>query len=687
MQGKEKYHPSRHGFKILLKAITIIVICTIIVWLLPKTGSFNYAYQKGMPWNYETLIATFDFPIHKTSDELKFEADRAISEQMPIFNINESVTTSQHEKFCDKLSEFKDILSGHTLDAITKQFLRVYQAGIILLPSTLADREITNVLVVKDNIATSREYKQLYTLKKAYSELDDFIRKLPLTPETAEQLQKINLNNFLQPNLEYDAQKTRMAVESSVRNISTTQGMLRKGEVIVSRNELITPEKYKILDSFKIEYEQITGSTGDKIRIGFSQAVLVLLATLSFSVFLYFNRKRLFYSDRDFFFLYCMFLLTVVMGSITHLLHTNILAIPVLLFPIIVNILFGKRAALYLLLGTTILVAYFSSNSYMYIFMQLVGGIVSIFGIQHLQRRGQLFLSIALIFVSYVLVYGSFTLIQQGTFITRDLLNISMLLINTLLLCLTYPILYLVEKLFGYTSEITLLEYSNPNHPVLRILTHKAPGTFQHSLMVANLAEEAIYRIGGSPLLARTGALYHDIGKIENPVFFIENQSGGVNPHDAYDFDESAQMIINHVVKGVELAHKYKLPEAITNFIRTHHGKSKAKYFYNSYRNKYPDRDIDEGLFTYPGPDPTTKECAVLMMADAVEAASRTLEIKNEENIRNLVSSIIDGQLNEGRFSNADITFKDITAVKRAFTELLINVFHARIAYPKLVAK
>jgi putative nucleotidyltransferase with HDIG domain len=420
------------------------------------------------------------------------------------------------------------------------------------------------------------------------------------------------------------------------------------------------------------------------VSITVSQAILTLIALASFSIFLYFSRKRLFYSNKDFVFLHCMFLLTVLVGLSGYLLNINVLLMPVLFFPIIVNILFGTRSALFLLLGTSLLIAHLASNSYMYIFMQVAAGIVSIYSLSHLQRRGQLFLSMTLVLATYVLVYCTFIPLPRGYFNANDLLALASLTGNALLLCLTYPVLYIVEKLFGYTSEISLLEFSNPNHPLLRLLTKKAPGTFQHSLMVANLAEEAVYHIGGSPLLARTGAMYHDIGKTHSPVMFIENQAGGLNPHSSLDFDESARIVINHVAQGVELAHKHNLPEAIVQFIRTHHGRSKAKYFYFSYKNKYPDREVDEALFTYPGPEPSTRECAVVMMADAVEAASRSLEIKNEENISKLVHDLIDGQFKDGRFNNADITFKDIATVKRVYTEQLVNIYHARISYPKL---
>ena len=323
----------------------------------------------------------------------------------------------------------------------------------------------------------------------------------------------------------------------------------------------------------------------------------------------------------------------------------------------------------------------------MYAFMQVAAGIVAIFSLTHLQRRGQLFLSILWVFITYSLVYTAFMLVQEGELRVAHLFGYLWLLVNCLLLMLTYPVIYIFERIFGYTSEITLIELSNPNHPALRNLTKKAPGTFQHSLMVANLAEEAIYRIGGNPLLTRTGALYHDIGKTYEPIYFIENQSGGINPHDKCEFDESARHIINHVTKGVEMAKKYNLPECIVDFIRTHHGKSKVKYFYNSFKNKYPDKEIDEAAFTYAGPDPVTRECAVVMMADAVEAVSRTLKEKTVANITKVVNDIIDGQVRDGRFANAEITFKDIAIVKKVFIEMLTNIYHSRIAYPALEKK
>lgn len=679
----KKHRTIQYVFKIS----TIIIICGLIVLLLPKIEGFKYSYQKGMPWKYETLIAPLDFPLYKSAEELAADIEKIKKEQAPIFNFKETNIEAQINKLSEKINTYRTANNGKDMDKIIQKLREIYSKGILLMPEKMDPAKIKNILIVKNNIAFDEKFSNVYTLKQAYETLVKYIESLHLAKSTEEGILSLGLNNYINPNLEYDAGKTGLAIETSVKSITPTQGMVNRGDIIISQNDLVTPEKYKVLESFRIEHEQSLGSTIDRIRISVAQTVLTLIAIMSFSIFLYVSRKRLFYNNRDFFFLYSMFLLTIALGSISYFQHINILTIPVLFFPIIVNILFGTRPALYLLIGTSLLVSYYAPNNYMYFFMQISAGIVAMFSLSHLQRRSQLFIALGLIFLTYILVYGAFTLIQEGTLAPKHLFAVVFLIINTGLLSLIYPALYLVERLFGYTSEISLLEYSNPNHPALRNLTKKAPGTFQHSLMVANLAEEAIYHIGGSPLLARAGALYHDIGKTYNPIMFVENQTGGLNPHDSLDFDESAQIIIKHVTQGLELANKYKLPEVLKDFIRTHHGKSKVKYFYYSFKNKYPDKEIDESLFTYPGPDPVRKECVVVMMADGVEAASRALEIKDEENLTKLVNNLIDGLLQDGRFTNADLTFKDISTVKRVFTEMLINVYHARIAYPKLHTK
>lgn len=637
-----------------------------------------------MPWRYETLYAPFDFPIYKTEAELDKDKEKIVQEQTPIFNLNPEVKTNQLHKFATALDPYKNPATTQTIENLQRKLARLYDAGILQLPENLVAENLKTIKIVNNNIGRDVDFPKTYTLKKAYSTLTDWINSSNLPQSTKEHILSLNLNNYIQPNLEFDASKTKLQLLNQLKNISLTQGMVRNGEVIIAKRELVTPEKIKLLQSLKKEYRHNAGSSVSNLRTLGGQIILTLAAIVIFSIFFYYSKKRIFYNNKEFIFLYGSFLATVILGSIGFYQNINMLALPVLFFIIIVNILVGSRSALYMLLGTSLLISYFAPNSYMYLFMQIAAGIVAIFSLAQLQRRGQLFLSIFLIFITYAAVYIAFILTQEGEIELTHAFGILWLLVNCLLLSLSYPVIYIFERIFGFTSEITLMELSNPNHPALRALTKKAPGTFQHSLMVANLAEEAIYRIGGNPLLTRTGALYHDIGKSYEPIFFIENQTGGINPHDKCEFDESAQHIINHVTKGVELAKKYNLPEVIVNFIRTHHGKSKVKYFYNSFKNKYPDKPLDESLFTYAGPDPVSKECAVVMMADAVEAVSRTLQDKTEENLKKSVNDIIDGQVNEGRFQNSDITFRDIAIVKRVFTEMLANIYHSRIAYPKL---
>ena len=678
---------TRRRLNFAFRLLVIFVICAVTVYLFPKVGTFQYEYQKGMPWQYETLYAPFDFPIYKTEEELQEDREQVIAEQEPIYKRNNETAAAEVEKFNTALRTFETPNTREGLQTVAHRLQDIYAAGILQVPERMNAEKIRNVRIVENNIAETVEFQKTYTLKKAYTSLSKEIDRAKLPKIVKEQILSLNLNNYLHENLEFDLNKTMQAEVGALKGISLTQGMVQQGDQIIGNRELVTAEKMKILDSLKKEYRHNLGAADSYMRTVGGQTLLVLVALAIFTVFFYYSKRRIFYHTREFIFLYGMFLATIVLGSLGYHQHIEMFSVPVLFFPIIVNILIGSRSALYLLLGTTLLISYYAPNSYMYAFMQVAAGIVAIFSLTHLQRRGQLFLSILWVFITYSLVYTAFMLVQEGELRVAHLFGYLWLLVNCLLLMLTYPVIYIFERIFGYTSEITLIELSNPNHPALRNLTKKAPGTFQHSLMVANLAEEAIYRIGGNPLLTRTGALYHDIGKTYEPIYFIENQSGGINPHDKCEFDESARHIINHVTKGVEMAKKYNLPECIVDFIRTHHGKSKVKYFYNSFKNKYPDKEIDEAAFTYAGPDPVTRECAVVMMADAVEAVSRTLKEKTVANITKVVNDIIDGQVRDGRFANAEITFKDIAIVKKVFIEMLTNIYHSRIAYPALEKK
>ena len=538
----------------LFRLVIMLAICIITVYLFPKAGSFQYEYHKGMQWRYETLNAPFDFPIYKTEDELQNEREKIMEKQSPIFFLNPETTPQHIQRFQSALHQFSQEATPAALQKVLDKIQTIYQAGIVQLPEQYNADKIHQLKIVENNIGRKVDFNRIYTLKKAYSTLSEQIKQAGLPKSVQDRILSLNLNNFLQPNLEFDESKTTLELFNQLQHISLTEGMVQQGDVIISQSETVTPEKIKILNSLKNEYQLKLGTTETYMKTIGGQVILVLASLLIFSIFFYYSKKRIFYNNREFIFLYGLFQATILLGSLGYYQNINIFAVPVLFFIIIVNILIGGRSALYLLLSTTLLLAYYAPNSYMFAFMQIAAGIVSIFSLIHLQRRGQLILSIFFIFITYSLVYTAFLLAQEGEIRTTHLLEFLWLFVNCLLLTLTYPVIYIFERIFGYTSEITLIELSNPNHPALRNLTKKAPGTFQHSLMVANLAEEAIYRIGGNPLLTRTGALYHDIGKTYDPIFFIENQTGGINPHNQCDYDISAQHIINHVTKGVELA-------------------------------------------------------------------------------------------------------------------------------------
>ena len=682
MATKEK----NNIWNIVLRIAFIIFVCGAIVWVMPKVGSFQYEYQNGMPWRYETLNAPFDFPIYRTDKEIAETINVNLQNHIPIFN---KVNSNDSKNINQIQQRVKDIIGDTNVayPAICKKVKELYQNGIINIPAEMLDNPPLQIKVVENNYAKEVEIAKLNTPKEAFIELFNTIEAYIAEPQLREKLKRASLNELITPNIEFDEAKNQSELERIQSSTSPTKGMVKRGEQIIAKREIITPEKEQVLNSLKVAYSTNSWAEFDSRRVIVGQTLLVILALVIYSIYFFYSKRTIFKSNKSFVFLYLMLLAMALIGALAYYENLNFYAIPVLFFVIVVNILIGSRSALYLLISGTIILSCFAPYRIEFVFMQLVAGIVGIFTLSSLQRRGQLFLSMLFIYLAYVATFIAIELMKNGA-IEVSILNTPLwLLVNCLLLTLAYPIIYLIEKVFGFTSETTLIELSNPHHPALRELTKKAPGTFQHSLMVANMAEEAIDRIGGNVLLTRTGAMYHDIGKSETPFLFIENQSGGVNPHTSMEFDESAQKIIHHVEAGVELAKKYNLPNVIVDFIKSHHGKSKVKYFYNSYCNKYPDRPIDESLFTYKGPDPISKECSVVMMADAVEAIVRSLADKSEENIAATISNTIDAQIADGRYANSYITFRDVSIIKEAFLEVLASIYHSRIAYPKLRAE
>jgi len=503
-------------------------------------------------------------------------------------------------------------------------------------------------------------------------------------PGIDEDLLRGSVISVLAHNIFYDESKTESERNAALEKLSLTSGMVQRGELIISKGEVVSSEKYQVLESLKEKYETSQGTRKAYYTVLAGQIIIITIAFLVLFLILIYFRKDVGTSNKK--------LVLILSVLIIMILGTNLVVkyqvdylylLPFSLVPVIIRAFFDTRLAIYVHLVTVILAGFLVPDSFQFVFLQLIAGIIGVFSLYNLEKRSQIFLASLWIFLAYASIYTGKTLIEEGDITLVKPLNYAMFAGSSFLVILAYPLIFLMEKIFRMITDITLIELSNTNNKLLRELAQKAPGTFQHSLQVANLAEEAIYEIGGNALLIRVGALYHDIGKMDMPMFFIENQVSGINPHDELTYEESARIIISHVIKGVEMAKRHNLPEEIIDFIRTHHGTRKVEYFYIRQRKDFPDEVVDEKTFTYHGPIPFSKETAVLMMADSVEAASRSLQKPDEEKINNLVSGIIAKQVETNQFINSDITLRDITTVEKILKSKLKNIYHIRIAYPE----
>jgi len=665
----------------------------------PNTGSFKYEFHKGNPWKHETLIAPFDFPIYKTDKDITDEKLEILKDYKPYFIYNDTIGDSHIYNFAteylEKWNNF--ILLSHnnrdsielaklkysSLNTCKSLFKQIYERGI--LNNTLNDNSIKEISIIKYGIAETIQLETAFTPVSAYNYFLDTSKEKIKNKSVLAFIKKLNINSFLYPNLTFNKEKSEQFKEQLLENVSLTKGIIQSGERIIMKGDIINNGKYQILTSLKTEYEKFIGDSGKRQLTLLGRFIIIFSCLIMLYLFLLNFRKRIFFNNKKMLFIFLTItLVSVLATSISKLPFLDIYIIPIIIIPIIINSFTDSKTALATLVASSLIIGYIVPNSYEFVFMHISAGCIAVYSLNKLHRRGQLILTVFFAFLTYSIIYCAFSLTQETDYTNINWYKIAWIAGNCFLLTLSYPLIYMFEKMFGFISDTTLIELSNPNHPVLRELTQKAPGTFQHSLQVANLAEEAIYKIGGNPLMVRAGALYHDIGKMYEPVYFIENQQPDTeNPHNSLDFNESAKIITDHVKRGVKLAKKHNLPDQIIHFIVTHHGEGKAMYFYNSYKNKYPDKEINEDDFTYPGPNPFSKETAVLMMADAVEASCRSLKEKSIENITQLIDEIINKQIEEGKFNNADITFKDIDTIKKTFTNMIININHGRIAYPK----
>jgi len=494
----------------------------------------------------------------------------------------------------------------------------------------------------------------------------------------------MNLSNFILPNLKFDLQRTEQLKKQALDGISETIGFVQAGERIIYKGELVDANKYRILLSLKREYESggVFSDSAFLIILGYIIVIIFLLITLI--LFIYNYQPKILSNYRKGSMILILLTIFIVATSIVEKNnYVNLYVIPFAIVPVVIKVFFDERMALFVHLTMIFIIGFMAPNSFEFVILQFVSGYAAIFSLSTLSRRGQLYVSSAGVFLALSVLYLGIALTQEGNLSNIRWNYFAYFGISSFLVLLAYPLIYAFERIFGFISDMTLIELSNTNHKLLRQLAMKAPGTFQHSLQVANLAESAANKIGANSLLVRTGALYHDIGKLYAPIFFTENQISGINPHDNLPFEESAKIIINHVSEGVALAQKNKLPQQIIDFIRTHHGTTTVQYFYKNYIKKYPDRKEDIEKFTYPGPRPFSKETAILMMADSLEAASRSIKDINKEKIDQLVEDIINKQMEQKQFVNTDLTFREITTLKEFFKELLLNIYHMRIEYPK----
>ena len=667
----------------LYKGLIFLITVTIIVYFLPKEGKFNYQFDINTPWKYGLLQASFDFPIYKNELQVQAEEDSLMATYQPYYNLNKETEKNAVDKFReDYYKNLKQHIGREYFRYIERTLKELYAQGIVSGNELgqLKEDSVHHILLIEQNTATSIPIGQLYTTKAAYEYL--------LNSDTAQYskliLQQCNLNNYITPNITYDEEKSESALQDLLSNISWANGYVLNGQKIIDRGEIVDENTYNILLSLKKEWEKRGDTIEEKRLTILGQIIFVSLFIICFMTYLELFRDRFYEQRGNIILLFLLIIFFPVLSSIIVEQNlTSIYVVPYAMIPIIIRIFLDSRTAFMAHVAIILICSITLQYPYEFILLQLLTGMAAIFSLRELSQRSQLFRTAFIVFACYALLYFAFELILEDD-LTK--LNTRMYIyfgINGVMLLFAYPLLFALEKIFGFTSNVTLVELSNINNSLLREMSEIAPGTFQHSLQMANLAAEAANRIGAKSQLVRTGALYHDIGKMVNPAFFTENQSG-VNPHKSLSYEQSAQVIISHVTEGLKLAEKHNLPKVIKDFINTHHGHGLTKYFYISYQNEHPNEEVDTEMFRYPGVDPFTKEQAILMMSDSVEAASRSLPEYTEESIGSLVDKIIDTQVADGFFKECPITFKDIAMVKALFKEKLKTMYHTRITYPEL---
>lgn len=671
----------KNFFKDLLYTILITIgSIAVIVYFLPRGGEFNYQFDLNKPWKYGQLIATFNFPIYKDETVVKKEQDSLRSHFQPYFKYRKG----EVDNVMKNIFESAQLVAAPLKYKIylRQRLLSIYTAGIVSNEDMnwLQMRRTQSVYVTDDKLANERQTSGLLTVKKAYQLLLAGTSHIDRNV-----LQQYNLSTFITPNITLDKSRTRQAMKDMLDNYSWATGFVQSGQKIVDRGEIVGRQTYNILESLKKESAKRDETISQREYILLGQILFVTLLMICFMLYLRLFRRN-FYRHKNSMalMLSCIIFYSILTALMVEHNLFNVYIIPYAMIPIVLRTFLDSRTAFLTLLITVLICSITLHYPYEFVLLQLTAGLISMYSLSELTERSQLLKVAFFVSLTYAVTYFAIELTNVTDVSKFNLSMYKYFLINGIFLMFAYPILYLLEKAFGFTSNVTLVELSNTNNHLLRRMSELAPGTFQHSIQVANLASEAANAIRANSQLVRTGALYHDIGKLENPEFFTENQTENTNPHKELSYERSAQIVIGHVTGGLKLAEKYRLPAAIKDFIRTHHGCGKTKYFYISWKNEHPDEEPDEKMFTYPGPNPFTKETAILMMADSVEAASHSLPKHTDESINELVDRIIDTQVADRAFERCPITFRDINQIKSVFKEKLRSIYHIRVSYPEL---
>lgn len=668
--------------KILSRMALVLISVVIIVLFIPRNSGPQFRYDVGKPWMYGSLIAKFDFPIYKTDEAIKQERDSLLRNFEPYFNFKENMESAQMTRFFEDFTGGLPGMPATYTNIVADKLHQLYKSGIMGATefSSIAQDTTKMIRVIDGKTAYSVRISRVLSTMTAYEQiyLDE-----RLAPYRA-QLQRCNLNEYIEPNLIYDKERSEAEKNDLLGQIPLASGMVLAGQKIVDRGEIVDDYTFRVLSSFEKETQRRSASTTAVPSTIAGQVIFVSLFIILFTMYLGMFRRDYFSKPRSIAMLYAM--ITVFPILVSLMIEHNVFSVYILPFamaPIFIRVFMDSRTAFLTHIVMVMLCAAAVKYQYEFIIVQLVAGLVAIYSLRELSQRGQLFKTALFVTLASCAIYFALQLMTDNTFTTVDNSMYKYFVINGIMLLFVYPLMLIIEKTFGFISNVTLIELSNTSKDLLRRLSEVAPGTFQHSIMVSNLASAIAEKIGAKAQLVRTGALYHDIGKMQNPAFFTENQNG-VNPLDNMSRIDAAHIVINHVTDGLKLAEKHNLPGVIKDFISTHHGAGMTKYFYVSYRNEHPDEPIDDSLFTYPGPNPFIREQAILMMADSVEAAARSLPEYTEFSISNIVNKIVDGQLKEGYFEYCPITFHDIAMAKQVLIERLKSIYHTRVSYPEL---